>query len=127
MKKMIIPLAAAAFLLSGCSKYSSDYDAVGFVHNDLSDEAYMDFYKFDGHIVFDLDGSEGSRLEYSGKLEKGSITVSIDSDGRKKELFSLSDSSEVTSSLDLPQTDTVYLIVETSGSCENGDIHFNIR
>ena len=126
MKKLLTALAAAAMVLSSCGRDSSSYSAVGFVHNDLSDEAYMSFYRFEGCIVFDLDGSEGSRLDYSGKLEKGHITVSIDRDGTRRELFALADGDEISAALDLPENDTVYLIIETSDSCENGDMQFSI-
>ena len=128
MKKALTALAAAAAVgLASCGRYSSSYNAVGFVHNELSDSAFMDFYRFEGRIVFDLDGDEGDSLEYSGRLEKGSITVSIDRDGTKQELFRLSDGGEVSSSLALPEKDKVYIIAETDGSCENGRIDIEIR
>ena len=52
-----VSLFVAVFMiltLVGCSKYHSKYKAVGFVHsNDLS-SAYMNFYTFEGRMVFKL-------------------------------------------------------------------------
>lgn len=131
LKKIVISLAAllliAAALVS-CSKYSSHYKAVGFVHSNDSDSAYMSFFEFDGSIAFKLKCKSESQAEikYSGKLEEGSITVFYDCGGTKKELFSIHSGDDIQSSKgDLPE-DTIYIIVETNGKCKNGDFKFDV-
>ena len=40
------------FSLAGCNKYHSKYKAVGFVHSNDSSSATMEFYTFEGRMVF---------------------------------------------------------------------------
>ena len=130
LKRKLITAAAAAALLSlsltGCGKYTSHYNAVGFVHSNLSGSAYMDFYSFDGTMVFTLDNEKGTegRLKYSASLETGSAEVWFDRNGSKEKLFSLSAGDEVSSTAELSENETVYVIVETNGECMNGDLEF---
>ena len=132
MKKPVIISAAVMLIcvicLSGCSKYISKYNAVGFVHSNDYSSAFMNFQSFEGTIVYTLNpgnDSEGE-LKYSGKLETGNATVYYDCDGTKKELFSISSDGEVDSSIPDPGNKTVYVIVETDGKCENGDFKFEL-
>ena len=69
-------LLASAVCLTGCGQYVSSYKAVGFVHSNESKSAFMDFYEFEGRMVFRLNniGAAG-RLTYSAKLESGEISV----------------------------------------------------
>lgn len=129
MKKTVAALLAICLLLSlaGCSKYRSKYRAVGFVHSNVSDSAFMNFFEFDGRNVFTLKSKNaGEKLKYSAKLETGAIKVYYDTDSGKKELFSVGAGDEISSSIDLPSTGKIYIIVETDGKCENGDLHFEI-
>ena len=96
--------------LVGCSKYHSKYKAVGFVHsNDLS-SAYMNFYTFEGRMVFKLKSSGEGDLKYSAKLESGSATVYYDYLGTKSKLFSVSGGEELASYGGYVDTGTVYII-----------------
>jgi len=116
-------------LLSGCaSPYSSKYSAIGFVHSNTSEKAYMSFYRFEGRMAFELSAESGSpgRIDYSGRLEKGSIRVFYDAGDGKKELFSLKSGEEKTGTLDVPEDRTVFIITETDGRCENGDLCFDM-
>ena len=129
MKKMFRTAAAVIVLsltaaLSGC--YSSSYDAVGFVHSNTPHEADMSFYKFDGRIVYRLTSESGSaaKLSYTGKLESGSLEVSLDTDGELKHLCSLKAGEQLDSSVTLPEDTGIYVIVETNGGCENGSLTF---
>ena len=127
IKTVFAAAAASALMLAGCSKYSSSYDAVGFVHNNTSDSAFMDFYKFDGTMVFTLDPDKGSRLVYSGKLETGSAEIFYDANGSKEKLFTLETGNEISSELLQLGEDTLYIIVETKGGCENGSLEFEVK
>ena len=129
MKKLlslVLTAAVPVLMLAGCGKYSSEYSAVGFVHSNTSDNAYMDFYTFDGTMVFELDGGSGKELKYKAKLEHGSAEVFCDRNGNREKLFTLNAGDELTSSVNDLSSDTVYIIVETEGKCENGDLEFTV-
>ena len=128
MKKLAMLLVSVFFLitLAGCAKYSSDYNAVGFVHNNDSNSAFMNFYTFDGCIVFKLKSSAEGDVHYTAKLESGSAAVYYDAFGEKEELFTISDGGEIDSQGGYIEAGTVYIIVETDGKCQNGEFHFSI-
>lgn len=128
MKKAISFIIAAIILfsLAGCSKYSSKYKAVGFVHSNESSSAYMDFSSFDGRMVFKLKSTGEGDLNYSAKLESGSAIVYYDFYGNKEELFSVSSGNEINSHGGYVETGTVYIIIETNGECQNGEFRFSL-
>lgn len=123
--KKILPLILIVLILTGCSKYPSHYNAVGFVHSNDSSSEFMDFHSFDGSISFKL--KAGEQLEYSGKLDIGSATVYYDCDGSKKELFEINSGEEVDSSVDTPGGGSLYIIVETGEKCEDGEMKFEVK
>ena len=128
MKKALSFIVAALMILSlaGCSKYSSKYKAVGFVHSNESMSAFMSFYSFDGQMVFKLKSAGEGDLKYSAKLESGNATVYYDYLGTKSELFSISSGDETDSHGGYIETGTVYIIVETNGECRNGQFQFSL-
>lgn len=128
MRKTAILLFSAILILSltGCGKYTSSYKAVGFVHANDSDSAIMDFYSFEGRMVFKLKSSGEGDLKYTAKLESGSTTVYYDFYGTKEELFSISDGEELDAHGGYVESGTVYIIVETDGPCQNGDFQFSL-
>ena len=133
MKRIGSLLLALIFIVCalcsvGCSKYVSRYRAVLFVHSNESDSAFMEFYSFEGMMVFRMRATDASqRLRYSAKLETGSAAVYYDCGGTKTELFALRAGDEIDSSVSLGQTGTVYVIIETDGECRNGALHFDIE
>ena len=129
MKKLVVLLVSALLLvfLVGCGKYTSSYMAVGFVHSNSADSAFMNFYSFEGRMVFKLKSSGEGDLKYTAKLESGNATVYYDFYGTKQELFSISGGEEIDSHGGYVESGTVYVIVETDGSCKNGDFKFSIR
>ena len=129
MKKLFSAVLIICLLVSlaGCSASRSHYKAVGFVHSNTPASAFMNFYEFEGVNVFTLKSkSAGKQLKYSAKLETGSITVYYDCDGTKTELFTVGAGGQIDSSLELPSTGKIYIIVETDGKCKNGDFRFDI-
>ena len=117
----ILASIAVVLMLGGC--YSSSYNAVGFVHSNTPHEGYMDFYRFEGRMVMKLKADAG-KLHCSGRLESGDITVSCDNEGEKKKLFTLSSGEQLERAFDFPAGSSVYILVETEGRCENGDLSF---
>lgn len=128
MKKIVIPLVSAmlALSLAGCGKYVSSYKALGFVHSNRSDSAYMSFASFEGRMVFRLKSSGEGDLKYSARLESGSATVYYDFYGDRQELFSISGGEEAESRGGYVEAGTVTVIVETDGSCQNGEFRFSL-
>ena len=141
MKRKMLKIAVmmlitlSIFTLTACGKYTSSWSAVGFVHSNTSKSASMSFWKFSGTMVFKLKCKDATKevLNYNGRLENeddgenGSITVYYDVDGTKNELFSLQNGESVEASFDKLNEGTVYIIVETDGRCENGELEFNIE
>ena len=123
----ILLLGIFTILFSGCGKYSSHYNAVGFVHSNTSSSAYMSFSSFDGTISFKLKCGEGERIQYSAELGEGSATVYYDCDGKKKLLFLIGAGEEVFDFVRPSETGSIYIIVETDGKCEEGKLKFDVE
>lgn len=111
----------SALVFSGC--YSSSYSAVALVHSSTSHEGYMNFYKFNGTMVFKLDADDG-KVKCSGKLDKGKAAVYYDYEGEKKKLCELDSGDTLSDKLDVPKDSSVYIIVETDSQCESGELTF---
>ena len=129
----IILLAALAVLclivLSGCGKYVSSHNAVGFVHTNSAKAGDMSFSSFEGSEAFNLqvDSEAGGQIRYSAKLQEGAATVYYDTDGTKKELFSVKAGDDVNASGGTLVKGPLYIIVETTQKCQNGEFHFSIN
>ena len=116
------------FCLGGCSHYFSHYYAVGLVCSNASDSAWMSFVEFEGNKEFKLKCKSSNQAEivYSGKIEAGSLTVYYDCGGTKAELFSLQAGEDIQSAGGYLPEDTIYIIVETSEKCRNGNLSFEV-
>lgn len=129
MKKLFLLFLAAVLIVSfsGCGKYVSHYRAVGFAHSNESDSAFMSFYSFDGRMVFKLkNGNDADgRLKVSATLESGSAKVYAD-DGTKTELCAVHAGDTIETTAALSGKGTVWVIVETSEKCMNGDFRFSV-
>ena len=128
--KRIIALAAAlimALSLAGCGGPVSHYKAVGFVHSETPSYSFMSFMSFSGSMVFKMKCREGERIKYSAKLESGSAAVSCECGGVRKELFTVEAGEELSSALEYAGEEKIYLIVETTGECKNGDFRFDVE
>lgn len=129
MKKRIFLLIAAfiIFIMTGCGGYISSYKAAGFVRSNTSSSTYMNFWSFEGRMVFRLHAKAEGELKYTASLEKGNLTVFYDNNGTKSELFSLKDGETADSSGGYVEEGTVYIIVETDGKCENGELRIGLE
>jgi len=120
--------ALLIFALSACGEHASSYKAIGFVHSNESDSAFMSFYQFNGRMVFKLKCTDpDAHIKYSGELESGSMTVSYECGGEQSELFSLGDGSAVDSTGGDLEKGKVYIYVETDGKCNNGKLDFSLE
>ncbi len=129
MKKRISLIIAAIVILmtAGCSGYISSYKATGFVRSNTSSSVFMNFWSFEGRMVFRLRAKAEGELKYTASLEKGNLTVYYDYIGTKSELFSLKDGGTADSSGGYVEEGTVYIIVETDGKCENGELRIGLE
>lgn len=127
-RKTAAVIAAFLLLLSltGCEKYTSSYKAVAFIHSNEKTSAFMNFYSFDGTMVFKLhSGGEGA-LNYTAALESGNAAVYYDYAGRKLPLFTVGGGDTIDSHGGYIEAGTVYVIVETDGACKNGEFRFSV-
>lgn len=129
MKKITALIAAALLLMltAGCGRYVSSYNAVGFVHSNTSGSAFMNFYSFEGRMVFSLKSSPDDEIKYTASLGEGNAAVYYDCSGTKTELFHIDGGGSVASSGGELEDGTVYIIVETDGRCINGGFSFSIE
>lgn len=129
MKKAVVLLISLLLLFSftGCGQYTSSYKAVGFVHSNRSDSAFMSFYSFDGRMVFKLKNAHHGSLSCSASLETGSAAVYAVRGGEKTALFSVTGGDELDLCSEELGNGSVYVIVETDGKCENGSFDFGFE
>lgn len=128
MKKlgMIIVLVLCLCLCS-CDGYHSKYKATMFVRNQDKNSCSASFSTFEGDYVFNckrtLEGEGG--ISYTASLEEGTMNVYYDVNDSKELLFtiqggeSFSDTAGV-----IEEGKKVYLIIEATGICKNGEFTF---
>ena len=129
MKKTICALTVlAALLLSmcGCGEYTSHYKAVGFIHSNESESAFMNFYEFEGTMVFKLKNKDGGALEYSARLDSGEAEISYDCGNGKTALCTVREGDDFSFKTFPLTLGTLYVIVETSVKCKSGELKFAV-
>ena len=133
MKKLFSVLIAVLMVMSvicvaGCEGYSSRYNATAFVHSNTAESSFMSFWEFEGTMVFKMKcEAPNGQLKYSAKLDEGCATVFCDCNDAKQELFTVRGGDAEKSSSAKIDKGTVYVIVESSGKCIQGDFHFDIE
>ncbi len=129
MRRTLVIAALAVLLLAaaGCSRYTSSYSAVGFVHSNGKHSAFLSFHSLSGRMVMTLRTREAGLLGCEAKLEEGNLRVYCDSDGDRRELFSLSAGQDVDLEFWDMTAKKVHIIVETDGRCRNGYLEFEMQ
>lgn len=130
MKRKILVLIVAVMmgvLLTGCSRYTSSYKATILVTTNYSGEASMSFSTFSGTKVFKIkSGNDENVLKCHASLSEGSATVYYDYDGTKRELCTLNSGEEFDENIEIDSNSTIYIIVETNGTAEEGRFEFEV-
>ncbi len=129
-KRVLVAAAMLGLLfLGGCGKYVSSHSAFGFVHTGSDKAAEMRFASFRGSQIFTMqvDGEAGGQIRYSASLESGAATVYYDTDGTKRELFSITAGENVDAAGGELVKGKLYVIVETTENCKNGEFRFSIQ
>ena len=132
MKKVcfVFVLMLALALLCSCGGYVKSYSATILITSCQGNEASMEFYTFDGTYNFKLkDKKDGDHtLDCEASLAEGEMNVYIGVDGEKELLFMIKggESYDETITLDdkYDNEKTIYVILESTGKCVDGDFEF---
>ena len=112
--------------LAGC-RYVSSYKALCLVTSEHSDSGYMSFSSFEGTKVFTFNVDEDENIDYRIKVTEGSLTLSYDSDGEKKEIVTAGPGDVIDGFIEKPGDGKVYVIIETDGECSDGKVEFEVN
>ncbi len=132
MKKacFILVLILSLVTLCGCGGYLKSYSATILITSVHGDEADMEFSTFKGTYNFKLrrEGVAEHTLDFEASLLKGEMNVYIGVDGEKELLRTVKggESYDETITLDekYDNEKTVYVILESTDKCVNGDFEF---
>ena len=131
MKKVItlclLCLILCTALLSSCDKYHSSFRALMCVESHNSYHSTLKFSELDGIKVFKMKTTEAMpTLYYAATVESGSVTVYCDYADEKVEWFRTTEGETVSGLHEPGANATVYVIIETNGTCKEGEFLFEI-
>ena len=86
----------------------------------------MSFISFKGEIILNLKCAEDDVIQYHAYLEEGTISVCIQFNGEKTELFTINSGEEFFSSFTSPGKGKVKIIIKSEDKCKNGSFKFYI-
>ena len=132
MKKVcfVLVLMLTLALLCGCSGYVKSYSATILITSCQGDEASMEFDTFKGTYNFKLKAKNDSdhTLDLEASLVEGEMNIYIGVDGEKVLLRTVKggESYDETITLDdkYDNEKTIYVILESTGKCVDGDFEF---
>ena len=132
MKKIgfVLVLMLTLALLCGCSGYVKSYSATILITSCQGDEASMEFDTFKGTYNFKLKAKNDSdhTLDLEASLAEGEMNIYIGVDGEKDLLRTVKggESYDETITLDdkYDNEKTIYVILESTGKCVDGDFEF---
>ena len=132
MKKVCFALLIVLTLatLCGCSGYVKNYSATILITSCHGDEASMEFDTFNGTYNFKLkrDGVAEHTLDIEASLDEGEMKVYIGVDGEKELLHTIKGGKSYDETIILndkyDNEKTIYVVLESTGKCINGDFEF---
>ena len=132
MKKVILVLVLilTLFMLCSCGGYVKSYSATILITSCQGNEASMEFDTIKGTYNFKLrrDDTAEHTLDLEASLAEGEMNVYIGVDGGKELLLTVKggESWDDTITLDdkYDNAKTIYIILETTGKCVDGDFAF---
>jgi len=132
MKKVsfVLVLILVLCMLCSCRGYVKNYSATILITSCQGNEASMEFDTFKGTYNFKLkrDGTDEHTLDFESRLVEGEMNVYIGVDGEKELLRTVKsgESYDETITLDEKYNNkkTIYIILETTGKCIDGDFEF---
>ena len=135
MKKtgLVLILTFILFLFCSCGKYVNSYSAIILKTSCHDDEASMEFSVFEGTYNFKLkrDGDPEHILDLDASLGEGEMNVYIGVGGEKELLLTVKGGEVYDEQIALDtgydNEKTIYIILETSGKCVEGDFEFEYK
>ena len=132
MKKVcfVLVLILTFFVLCSCGGYVKSYSATILITSCQGNEASMEFDTFKGTNNFKLrrDGIAEHTLDFEASLAEGEMNVYIGVDGEKELLRTVKggETYDETVTLDAKYDNekTVYVILESTDKCVDGDFEF---
>ena len=132
MKKIgfVLVLVLTLALLCSCDGYIKSYSATILITSCHGDEANMEFDTFKGTYNFKLrrDSTAEHTLDLEASLAEGEMNVYIGVDGEKELIRTVKggESYDETIILDDKYNNekTIYVILESTGKCVDGDFEF---
>ena len=130
MKKICFGLALILTLvmLCSCGRYVNSYSATFLITSCQGDSAHMEFDTFNGTYNFKLkrDNVAEHTLGFKASLAEGEMNVYIGVDGEKELLRTVKGGGSYDETITLDDKydneKTIYIILETSGKCVDGDL-----
>ena len=132
MKKVCLTLTLALILvaLCSCGVYVKNYSATVLITSCQGDEASMEFDTFKGTYNFKLkrDGAAKNTLEFEASLTEGEMNIYIGVDGENELLRTVESGEDFDETIELDEKynneKTVYVVLESTGKCVDGDFEF---
>ena len=132
MKKIsfMLMLVLTLALLCSCGGYVKNYSATFLITSCQGDEASMRFDTFKGTYNFKIkrDSTAEHTLDFEARLAEGEMNVYVSVDGEKELLRTVrgGESYDETITLDerYDNEKTIYVILESTGKCVDGDFEF---
>ena len=132
MKKscFILVLILILAMLCSCGGYVKNYSATILITSCYGDEASMKFDSFNGTYNFKLrrDGVAEHTLDIEADLDEGEMNIYIGVDGEKELLCTVKGGESYYETITLDNKydneKAIYIILESTGRCKNGDFEF---
>ena len=132
MKKIgfVLVLMFILALLCSCGGYVKNYSATILITSCQGDEASMEFDTFKGTYNFKLrrEGDAEHILNLEASLAEGEMNIYIGVDGEKELLRTVKDGEFYDETITLndkyDNKKTIYVILESTGKCADGDFEF---
>ena len=132
MKKVcfVLVLIITVVMLCSCGGYVKSYSATTLITSCQGNEASMEFDTFQGsyNVKLKTDGNPEHTLDLDASLGEGEMNVYIGVDGEKELLLTVKggESYDETITLDdkFDNEKTIYIILESAGTCVDGDFSF---
>ena len=132
MKKVcfVLVLILTIVMLCSCGGYVNSYAATILITSDHGNEANMEFDTFKGTYNFKLKktGIAKHTLDYEASLAEGEMNIYIGVDGEKELLLTVKGGESYDETITLAKKydneKVIYIILETTGKCVDGDFEF---
>lgn len=117
-------------MLFGCGGYVKSYSATILITSCLGDEASMEFATFNGTYHFKLrrDGAAEHTLDLEASLAQGEMNIYVGVDGEKELLRTVKGGEDYDETITLDgkydNEKAIYVILESTGKCVDGDFEF---